>query len=214
MWITRLRTSAKLAARLKLPLVGLCILAVFMDILLNAVVRSFLEVPLFLDTVFTAAIAFAFGLVPGIFVAVLGYVITCIYYGRFHFFVLCTIAEVLLICALKPATPAIPYFALRERITATYTGLAARLIILYIVCAITVSVLGGIIDYATGWLLGIHLYYFSPEDTFRPALVVADLPLVVENILARIPVNIVDRFIVIFGGYFISRGLLKLTRRE
>jgi hypothetical protein len=30
------------------------------------------------------------------------------------------------------------------------------------------------------------------------------------NILSRIPVNLVDRFIVIFGGYFISRGAGKL----
>jgi len=207
------RKAAELAVRLKLPLWGLCSLAVFMDIFFNALVRSFLGFPIFLDTVFTATITFAFGLVPGIFVAVLGYVITCVYHGRFHFFVICSIAEVFLIYALKPAALVIPYFATKERIIAIYTGLAAGLMILYIVCAIAISVLGGMIDYATRLFLGIQLYYFSPEDTFRPALIATDLPLIVENILARVPVNLVGRFVVIFGGYFASRGLVRLVRR-
>jgi len=32
------------------------------------------------------------------------------------------------------------------------------------------------------------------------------------GILLRIPVNIIDRFIIVFGGYFIALGLLKAER--
>ena len=60
----------------------------------------------------------------------------------------------------------------------------------------------------------MHLRYFSPEDTFRPALIMADFPLIAENILVRVPVNLADRFIVVFGGYFVSRGLVRLMRRK
>jgi len=200
--------------RLKLPMWGFCALAVFMNLLLSNFFMNFLRLPIFLDTVFTAAIVFAFGLVPGMFVAVFSWLLPCLYFGGFHFFVICSIAEVFLLWALKPAAPAIPCFASGERIIASYTGLAARLVVLYIACAMAVSVLGGVIDYATRLFPEIHLRYFSPEDTFRPALVMADLPLVAENILVRVPVNLADRFIVVFGGYFASRGLLKLARRK
>jgi hypothetical protein len=54
--------------------------------------------------------------------------------------------------------------------------------------------------------------YYSPEDTFKLGLIAGNLPALAVSILSRIPVNIVDRFIVIFGGYFISRGLVKITR--
>ena len=205
--------AAELAASLKPPLWGLCILAAFMDIFFNSLVRTFLGFPLFLDTVFTATITFAFGLVPGILVAVLGYVVAGFYYGRFHFFVICSIAEVFLIYALKPKPTAVPYFSSRERIIAAYTGIAARLIVLYFACAIAISVLGGTIEYATHLFLGIQLNYLSPEDIFRPALIMANLPFIAENILARIPVNLVGRFAVVFGGYFASLGLVWLLRR-
>jgi len=39
-----------------------------------------------------------------------------------------------------------------------------------------------------------------------------NLPTLAVNILSRILINIVDRFIVIFGGYFISRVLVKFSK--
>ena len=53
--------------------------------------------------------------------------------------------------------------------------------------------------------------YFLAPDTLAGSMIY-NLPVLAVNIFSRIPVNIADRFIVIFGGYFISRGLVKLTR--
>jgi hypothetical protein len=36
------------------------------------------------------------------------------------------------------------------------------------------------------------------------------IPILAMNILSRIPVNIIDRFIVIFGGFFIAEGIKRL----
>ena len=55
--------------------------------------------------------------------------------------------------------------------------------------------------------------YFSSEDTFKISLFRGGLPLLLVNIFSRIPINIVDRFIVIFGGFFISHGLEKIKNR-
>ena len=184
-----------------------CVLAAIMNLLFSILIMVYLRFPLFLDTVFTAAIAFAFGIIPGIFVAVLTWLFPCIYHGGFNPFVLCSIAEVLLVCALKPPAVDIPDFAPKEKVIASYIALASRLMLLYIICAITISVLGGLGDF-----LSKYPVYFSVEDNFKPALIMNNLPGLAVNILSRIPVNIVDRFIVIFGGYFISRGLMKFTK--
>ncbi|MDR0475203.1 MAG: hypothetical protein LBH43_16210 [Treponema sp.] len=167
-----------------------------------------------MDTVFSAAIAFSFGLIPGISVAVLSLLIPCIYYRSINFFILCSIAEVLLICALKPSAPVIPDFAPKEKVIASYVGLAAKLMLLYIRCAIAISVLGGVIDYVSQLFLKKQPLYYSPEDTFKLGLIMNKLPALAVSILSRIPVNIVDRFIVIFGGYFISRPLGALKNQS
>ena len=189
----------------------LCILAAAMNFFLSYIFMNLLRFPLFLDTVFTAAVTFSFGLIPGLSVAVFSWLIPCIYYNVFSLFVLCGITEVLLVSALKPGAPVISDFAPKDKLIAAYTGIAAKLFLLYLVCALSISVLGGVINYVSDLFLGKNLYY-SPEDTFKLGLIMNNLPALAVDILARIPVNIVDRFIVIFGGYFISRGLVRLIR--
>jgi len=203
--------------RMVLKIAVLCVLATFMNIIVSSFFINILGIPLFIDTVFTAAITFAFGLIPGIIVAVLSWFIPVIYNMNIHFFVLCSIAEVLLICALKPRAPDIgvenpPVFASKEKIMTSYTVIAAKLMILYITCAVTISTLGGLINFLPQFFLRTQENYFSIEDTFKPALIMNNFPTLAVNILSRIPINLVDRFIVIFGGYFISRGLIKISK--
>jgi hypothetical protein len=114
-----------------------------MNIFLYLFIKNFLRFPLFLDTVFTAAIAYTAGPIPGISVAVLTWLLPGIYYKSLDFFVICSVVEVLLICAFKPPAPVIPDFAPKEKVIASYAGLAAKLMVLYILCAIAISVLGG-----------------------------------------------------------------------
>ena len=190
----------------------LCLLAVLMNILLQKIFINFLRFPLFMDTIFTAAITFAFGLIPGIIVAVLSWLIPSIYHMTFSFFVLCSIAEVLIINALKPPAPDITAFIPKEKIITSYTIIAAKLMMLYIICVITISVLGGLINLLPQIAYGTHTGYFGVDDIFKLGLIMNNLPTLAVNILSRIPINIVDRFIVIFGGYLISRGLIILMR--
>jgi hypothetical protein len=50
---------------------------------------------------------------------------------------------------------------------------------------------------------------YSFEDTFELGLLRNNVPVLAAAILSRIPINIVDRFFAIFGGY----GLSLLFRR-
>ncbi|MCL2230904.1 MAG: hypothetical protein FWC01_07385 [Treponema sp.] len=188
----------------------LSITAALMNIFISGFVMNFLKFPLFLDTVFTAAIAFAFGIIPGIFTAVLSWFLPCFFYNGFSFYFLCSIAEVLLICALKPSAPDIPNFASKEKIAASYTALVSKLFLLYVLCAVIISLIGGVVDYITH--LFIERNYYSVDDLFKQGLFMSNIPVFAINILSRIPINIVDRFIVIFAGFFISRGLVKIIK--
>jgi hypothetical protein len=84
--------------------------------------------------------------------------------------------------------------------------------LLYIVCSLAISLLGGLIDFFYHYRWSHPKVYFSAEDTIKIGLLRSNIPVLAMDILSRIPVNIVDRFIVIFGGYFISRRLLIVTK--
>jgi energy-coupling factor transport system substrate-specific component len=193
----------------------LCILAVAGNFLINNLCVYYMKFPLFLDTVFNVAVTFAAGLIPGLITALLSYVALNSWEIGFYPFILCSIVEVLLVWRLMPvnrekknaeqsALPATKAFS--------YIHIFARLMVLYIVCSLTISVLGGVIDYLHYTVLSNSKLSFSAEDTFKISLLRSGIPALAIDILSRIPVNIVDRFIVIFGGYFVSRLIVKLKK--
>ena len=78
----------------------ICALAVAANMFL-ILLRNFLWVPVFFDTVFTVAVTFAMGLFPGILVAVLTWLVDgllSISVQTFHPFLLVAFVEVALVC--------------------------------------------------------------------------------------------------------------------
>jgi hypothetical protein len=192
----------------------LCVLSAVGNFLLNNLSVYFMKFPLFLDTVFTIAVTFTAGLIPGLVTAVLSYIALNVMEIRFSPFILCSVAEILLVWRFKPANTEkkrAGNFAWPEKTTVLYVGVFARLMILYIICCFAVSVMGGVIDFFYYGMLSNPKLYFSAEDAFKIGLLRSGIPVLAMDILSRIPVNIVDRFIVIFGGYFISRLMMKLN---
>jgi len=193
----------------------LCILAVAGNFILNNLCVYYMKFPLFLDTVFNVAVTFAAGLIPGLVTAMLSYVALNSWEIGFYPFILCSIVEVLLVWRLMPVNQEkknAEQSALAEAKAFSYIRVFARLMVLYIVCSLTISVLGGVIDYLHYSVLSNFKRSFSAEDTFKISLLRSGIPVLAIDILSRIPVNIVDRFIVIFGGYFVSRLIVKLDK--
>ncbi|MDR2313810.1 MAG: hypothetical protein LBE02_04680 [Spirochaetaceae bacterium] len=197
---------------LKLPL--LCILAVGANYALNTLSVFILKLPLFLDTVFTCAVTFTAGPVAGIAVAVLTTIIILFRDGSTWLFVLCSITEVLLVWFMQPG-PRTAAWSFRRKepppdlpeIKTSFVNTFAALLLLYIAACVAVSVLGGILDFILYDVFSNEKLHYSPEDTFKMGLLRNGPPILAANILSRIPINIVDRFIVIFGGFAISRFL-------
>jgi len=209
--------AKQFAGFMKLSL--LCIFAVVGNLLLSNFCVYFMKFPLFLDTVFNVAVTFAVGLIPGLVTTMLSYSVIAVMNNSFSPFILCSIAEVIIVYCLKPAEPkkknpgeSLTRNASPEMKINTLVNVLAKLMVLYIACFLAISVLGGIIDFFFYGIWSNPKLYFSAEDAFKIGLLRSGIPLLAMDILSRIPVNLVDRFIVIFGGYFISRLIVKLGK--
>ena len=192
----------------------LCVAAAGANYLVNNFCVYYLKIPLYLDTIFNAAVCFSAGLVPGIITAGLSYTALAARDSGFHPFVLCSIAEVLLIWQIKPSLSELPLANIvnsteAERKRDSLVSVIARLMLLYIAASLAVSILGGIIDFITYNVLSNSKIFFSAEDAFKIGFLKSNIHPLAINIMSRIPVNMVDRFIVIFGGY----GLALLCRK-
>jgi hypothetical protein len=192
----------------------LCVLAAEANYFINVIARG-LKIPLFLDTLFSCVLAFAAGPAAGIMATVFTVLHISVIRGIGHWsFAFCGLAEVLLICLLKPRVPSagIPRgergaagrWFLPGGAAASFISAFASLLILYAASCVTVSVMGGITDFILYEVLAENKLYYSPEDTFKIGFLRGGSPVMLTNILSRIPINIVDRFIVIFGGFSLS----------
>jgi hypothetical protein len=196
----------------------LCIAAAAANYALNTLFVYVLKIPMYLDTVFTVAVSFKAGLLPGLFTALFTHIATGIRESSITPFVICSFAEVLLVCLLFPAVlqrqrpgeNTERRIKPDERTIASQVSIFSRLLLLYIISCITISVLGGLIDFFHHSVLLNPKNYFSAEDTFKISLIRNELPTLAIDILSRIPVNIVDRFIVIFGGFVVFKVLNKI----
>jgi hypothetical protein len=54
----------------------------------------------------------------------------------------------------------------------------------------------------------------SPERLFKLALLRKNLPPAVIEILSRIPLNIIDRLLSVFGGYGVAALLRHVVKRQ
>jgi hypothetical protein len=194
---------------------ALCVVAAFAVYSLNAsfsfLAVKVLRLPLFLDTLFTCALAFTVGPLPGIAITVMSYCITgTVRYFRFgdrgtYLYALCAVAEVLLIYGFRRRYP------LRENPGGPDGGdslisTMSALFLLYLLTCMTISLTGGMVDWTIAVTLGPVDDVASAYTFFKMGLLRNRLPLLAAAVLSRIPVNIIDRFITIFGGY--GLGLL------
>jgi hypothetical protein len=192
-----------------------CLVSALGNIAFSALSGGVLKLSLYLDTVFTVAAAFAFGLWPGVLSGALLYPVVggilnnAVFntgtnaFGTGNVFILCTLAEILLVCFFRAKIRAGQSLFLAEPSLSSFIGIASRLMVLVALDCILISIVGGIIDFVLYSLLSVPRGGY-PEDIFKLGLYRNNVPVLAVAILSRIPINIVDRFIAIFAGYGIS----------
>ena len=196
-----------------------CVFSGTCNIVLNYTINGLAGLPVYLDTVFTAAVCFSAGLAPSLFAGLLfPALLTPVKYVYLlnqpveaglvvYFFYICILAQIILICffhkKMKPAELVfLDSLAAKKPSLRSFIPLAVQLLTLAALACVIVSILGGIIGYTVGLFSMPRSVY--PEDTFLFGLLRNNVPQLASEILSRLPINIVDRFIVIFAGYGIS----------
>jgi len=186
--------------------VAICALTVAASFAL-VLLRLRFQPPVFLANVPFAAATFALGPVAGIIAVGLTWVARGLYFGSYSWYVIVTIIEMILIGILMPRPSGEPMATGVDRSSRRAIELArvfGKLFALYICCVIAVSVSGGIISVvifgdeppAPGLALAI--------DVIFQGLLGINIPSIPAAILARVQINLADRFLVIFLGYALS----------
>jgi hypothetical protein len=201
----------------------LCLVSGLLNTLISYFINGVCGLPLYFDTLFTAAVCFSAGLVPALITAVLLPVFTTFEYIYLmnleietawwtYLFVLCVIFDVLLIFSFRNKIKPLDSSFRKSPSLYVFIGLSPLLMLIVALDCVGVSVRGGIIDF----FLTLHKApkAFYPEDTFKLGLLRNNVPLLASAILSRIPINIVDRFFVIFGGYGVSLLYRKIINNE
>jgi hypothetical protein len=194
-------------------LILICAVSVLGNVFLGVFVHGMLKAPLFLDTVFTIAVSFSFGLLPGLVTGAVLFPVSSVLHNFLaniyvntvirNIYVLCVIVEILAVVFFRVKIRKRESLFFEAPSILSFSGIAAPLLALVAIDCILVSFTGGLIDFLLNRLFSIT-YVPSPEDLFKLGLLRNNVPALAAAILSRIPINIVDRFIGVFGGYGIS----------
>ena len=166
----------------------LCLLALLLNIA-SAMLASTLKLPAFLDTIFTVAITFYSGLIPGIIVAALFNpamtLIRCAMTGSelFLYDFLYALCGILIVIACWLFSRNKKEFHFNRRVTLLYL-----LIIVF---------------------FSTFLSSFSAIDDISLVFQKMNFSVFLSYLLPRIPITLLDRFICTFAAYGIYSGLRK-----
>lgn len=192
--------------------VVICIIAEILNFLTCYVFYHALHIPLFFDTIWTVAVVFYCGLVPGLCVSIGYNIINSLIWilqkgvlDPFIFFY--TICGILIVFSTWLIARRKEEFKISPSITVLYLVLIA---LLSSFCTVISS---GIIDY-------FHYIYYdvpdmmNPIHTFTESFVSQRFSLLASCILAQIPISFSDRFIATFAGYGIYRLCERFINRS
>ena len=201
----------------------LCVISAIGNAAFRYFINGMANIPLYVDTVFTVAMCFFAGLVPGLLTAVLSSVLFSLVYvflqgfpvqsvWMINVFIICVILEVLTVCLyrrkMKPSETAF----LKNPSIDSFTSILIHLLVLAVIACITVSIAGGVIDSVFNHFNIIRSP--GPNESFKIGLLRNNANYLAAAILSRIPINIVDRFIVVFGGFGISMLYRKIAKTD
>ena len=182
-----------------------CFVGAFLNISFNKMLTiSGIGLPLYLDTVLTITVTLFGGLfwgcLTGFLTNIIGHSID--FWGwEGYLFTLCNIATAFITWFFKRLFPQELKITNRQKTSAyKIMNQIVVLILLSFALCLAMSILGGLISAL------IQIITDSPADEMKLKALLGEsmfsqLPIVVAEILSRIPINIIDRLISVFMGF-------------
>lgn len=190
----------------------LCIIAEALNFISAYIFLDTLHLPLFMDTIFTVAITFYCGLVPGIVVAILYNVIatlTLVMRG----FTFEIYAVLFAICGVLVALTTWFFARRRENFQINMSITSLYLVLIALVSSLLAVFSGGTIDYIRYSLADLP-DRMAPIKNFTDAFRDQNFPLYASCILGQLPISFLDRIVTTFSGYGVYRLMVRLFGEE
>ncbi|MDR2633224.1 MAG: hypothetical protein LBC51_06330 [Treponema sp.] len=199
------------------PSLGACLLfcaaGAALNVFFSHAFKSILHLPLYMDTLFTIAATLYCGPFWGLGTGVVSNLLlhSIFFYGwPVYLYTLCNAATALTTILFMRRFPEELSFSPRR--TPVRTGMDRVIVLLFLSFSLCVvmSLLGGTITAGMKFFASPDaVIEEGPELPFKLTLLRRDLPLLLVEILSRIPLNIIDRLVSVFGAY----GLAALLSR-
>jgi len=208
----------------------LCLAGAVLNIAFNRICIM-ADIPLYMDTVLTVAVTLACGLFWGALCGALTNLIhQAIWFWGWegYLFALCSIATAYITWLFIRIFPRELRFAAaaQETVPPPFDSMAALkssrlnmvmgrvivLILLSFALCLAMSILGGAL---TAFILALNPSHSGERglSVFLSAIMFGSyLPALLTEILSRIPINIIDRLISVFGGFGIALAMRRLLR--
>ena len=172
-------------------------IGVLCNVMFNVSMNFLPTVPLFMDSLFTVAVTFIAGLVPGLITGLISNF--CVLHRHASRPVCSRSGNFRAVQYIERAC-SIPCFPARK-----FPSVFFDLFLLSTLVAVVNSVLGGIISSVL--FKGLDKF---PSDYIVAGMLIQDIPVMAAAVLARIPINLIDKTIAVFGGY----GLYLVASRK
>lgn len=189
---------------------SICIISILLNFATAFLFYQMLGIPLFFDTIWTVAVVFSFGLIPGLCVAVgynlFNYFVWIFKSGTNNFAFLYTICGILIVLSTWIFSRKKEEFKFSPGVTVLY------LILISLVSSFCTIIAGGLIDYFQYVNHGI-IEQMNPIKKFTDSFVNQRFSLIASCILAQIPISFTDRLIATFAGFGIHRMFQKIIQR-
>lgn len=189
--------------------ITICLIAIILNFLTASLFYNVLKIPLFFDTIWTVAVVFWLGLIPGLCVAVgynlLNYLVWVLKSGTRNFVFLYSICGILIVLSTWIFSRKKDEFNFSPTVTVLY------LILIALVSSFCSIIAGGLIDYFQYSYCDV-IEQMNPIKKFTDSFVRQRFSLLASCILGQIPISFTDRLIATFAGFGIYRFIQKISR--
>ena len=213
-----------------------CITGAFLNMIVFRIFISMMGLPLYLDTIFTIAVTFLCGPLWGVLTGALTNIISVTVFGwEWYLFALCNIVTALITwlfirlfscelnlrinAAADSNTPAalaghsvftakLLHQTSSRRLSAIMDRLIVLTLLSFALCLV-MSILGGCISVFIG---------FFKADAVNPAAVPTmfnrNVPILLNEMFSRIPINIIDRLISAFTAFGVALVVFQIAKKN
>ena len=189
-----------------------CLIAEALNYISAYICCDVFHIPLFMDTIFTVAITFYYGLVPGLCVGI-GFNILSTITQVSRGYTLDPFALLFGICSALVALVTWFFARKKEEFKISRTITILYLILIAVISSFLVIISSGLIDFMRFTILDIP-DRLAPVKDFTDSFVDMHFSLLASSILAQVPLSITDRLITTFLGFEVFKGMVYFLGEE